>query len=95
MPQPIDFYFWPTPNGWKIAIALEEMGLPYDTHLIDISAGDQFAPDFLLLSPNNRMPPTARRSRSLKAARSCNIWPAKPAASAGKLRATKSPSPNG
>lgn len=56
MPQPIDFYFWPTPNGWKIAIALHEMGLPYHTHLIDISAGDQFAPAFLRLSPNNRMP---------------------------------------
>ncbi|MEM9967773.1 MAG: glutathione S-transferase N-terminal domain-containing protein [Pseudomonadota bacterium] len=53
---PIDLYFWPTPNGWKISIALEEMGLPYRTHLIDIGAGDQFKPAFLKISPNNRMP---------------------------------------
>lgn len=56
MPQPIDLYYWPTPNGWKISVALEEMGLPYTTHLIDIGAGDQFAPDFLKIAPNNRMP---------------------------------------
>ncbi len=52
----IDLYFWPTPNGWKVSIALEEFGLPYKTHLVDISAGDQFKPEFLALSPNNRMP---------------------------------------
>ena len=52
----IDLYFWPTPNGWKISIALEEFGLDYTTHLINISKGDQFDPDFLKLSPNNRMP---------------------------------------
>lgn len=52
----IDLYFWPTPNGWKASIALEEMGLAYDTHLVDIRAGDQFKPDFLKISPNNRMP---------------------------------------
>lgn len=56
MPDPIDLYFWPTPNGWKVTIALEEMGLPYALHLIDIGAGDQFKPEFLALSPNNRMP---------------------------------------
>ncbi|ABG31545.1 thiol:disulfide oxidoreductase [Roseobacter denitrificans] len=56
MSQPIDLFFWPTPNGWKISIALEEMGLPYATHLIDIGAGDQFASDFLKIAPNNRMP---------------------------------------
>ncbi|MCK0097579.1 glutathione S-transferase N-terminal domain-containing protein [Yoonia sp. F2084L] len=56
MTQPIDLYFWPTPNGWKISIALEEMGLPYTLHLIDIGAGDQFAPEFLKIAPNNRMP---------------------------------------
>jgi GST-like protein len=54
--DPIDLYFWPTPNGWKVTIALEEMGLPYRTHLIDIGKGDQFDPDFLRLSPNNKMP---------------------------------------
>lgn len=56
MTQPIDLYYWPTPNGWKISIALEEMGLPYTLHLVDIGKGEQFAPDFLKLSPNNRMP---------------------------------------
>ena len=52
----IDLYYWPTPNGWKITIALEEMGLPYAVHLINIGAGEQFAPDFLKIAPNNRMP---------------------------------------
>jgi GST-like protein len=56
MTDPIDLYFWPTPNGWKISIALEEMGLGYRTHLVDIGAGDQFKPDFLKISPNNKMP---------------------------------------
>ena len=56
MAHPIDLYFWPTPNGWKASIALEEMGLPYDTHLINIGKGEQFAPEFLEISPNNRMP---------------------------------------
>ncbi len=56
MSKPIDLYYWPTPNGWKIAIALEEMGLPYNLHLVNIGAGDQFKPDFLKISPNNRMP---------------------------------------
>ncbi len=56
MTTPIDLYFWPTPNGWKVSIALEEMDLPYETHLVDIGAGDQFKPDFLKLSPNNKMP---------------------------------------
>ena len=52
----IDLHYWPTPNGWKISIALEEMGLPYDVHLVNIGAGDQFKPDFLKIAPNNRMP---------------------------------------
>lgn len=56
MSTPIDLYFWPTPNGWKVSIALEEMGLAYETHLINIGAGEQFAPDFLKIAPNNRMP---------------------------------------
>lgn len=56
MTQPIDLYFWPTPNGWKASIALEEMELPYKLHLIDIGAGDQFKPAFLEIAPNNRMP---------------------------------------
>ncbi len=56
MTLPIDLYYWPTPNGWKTTIALEEMGLPYKIHLINIGNGDQFAPDFLKIAPNNRMP---------------------------------------
>ena len=54
--KPIELYYWPTPNGWKVTIALEEMGLPYNLHLVDIGAGDQFKPDFLKIAPNNRMP---------------------------------------
>jgi GST-like protein len=56
MQDPIALHYWPTPNGWKIAIALEEMGLPYEVNLVDISSGDQFAADFLAIAPNNRMP---------------------------------------
>lgn len=52
----IDLYYWPTPNGWKITIALAELNLPYNLHLIDIGAGAQFHPDFLKIAPNNRMP---------------------------------------
>lgn len=53
---PIELYYWPTPNGWKISIALEEMGLPYNVNLVDITKGEQFAPEFLKVSPNNKMP---------------------------------------
>jgi GST-like protein len=53
---PIDLYFWPTPNGWKITVMLEECGLPYNVIPVDISKGDQFKPEFLAISPNNRMP---------------------------------------
>ena len=56
MTAPIDLHYWPTPNGWKITIALEEMGLPYRVHLVDIGKGDQFRPEFLKIAPNNRMP---------------------------------------
>ncbi|KAA0912104.1 glutathione S-transferase N-terminal domain-containing protein [Aquicoccus porphyridii] len=56
MTKPIEFYFWPTPNGWKASVALEEMGLPYEVKLINIGKGEQFAPEFLAISPNNRMP---------------------------------------
>jgi GST-like protein len=52
----IDLYSWPTPNGHKIHIMLEETGLPYRVHAIDIGAGDQFKPEFLKISPNNKMP---------------------------------------
>jgi GST-like protein len=53
---PIDFHFWPTPNGRKITIALEEMELPYRIVPVNIGKGDQFKPEFLAISPNNRMP---------------------------------------
>ena len=56
MTSPIDLYYWPTPNGWKISIALEEMGLPYKMIPINIGTGAQFEPDFLKIAPNNRMP---------------------------------------
>lgn len=54
--QPIELHYWPTPNGWKITIMLEELGLPYVVKLVNIGKGDQFKPDFLELSPNNKMP---------------------------------------
>ena len=52
----IEFYAWPTPNGYKISILLEEIGLPYTVHPIDIGKGDQFEPEFLRISPNNKIP---------------------------------------
>jgi GST-like protein len=52
----IDLYYWPTPNGWKISIALEEMAIPYRMKPVNIGRGEQFVPDFLALSPNGRMP---------------------------------------
>ncbi len=52
----IDFYYWPTPNGWKVSIMLEECGLNYRMIPVNISRGDQFSPEFLAISPNNRMP---------------------------------------
>lgn len=56
MPEPIILHYWPTPNGHKITIALEEMELPYEVRLVNIGAGEQFEPDFLAIAPNNRMP---------------------------------------
>ena len=52
----IDIYYWPTPNGWKISIALEELGLAYTVKPVDIGRGEQFSPAFLAISPNNRIP---------------------------------------
>ena len=52
----IDVHYWPTPNGWKVTIMLEECELPYRVVPVDIAVGDQFRPDFLRISPNNRMP---------------------------------------
>jgi GSH-dependent disulfide-bond oxidoreductase len=52
----IDFYYWPTPNGWKVAIMLDECELEYRMIPVNIARGDQFKPEFLAISPNNRMP---------------------------------------
>jgi GST-like protein len=52
----IELHFWPTPNGWKITIMLEETGLPYELKPVNIGRGEQFTPEFLAISPNNRMP---------------------------------------
>lgn len=52
----IDLYTWSTPNGRKISIALEEMGIPYEVHAVNIGKGEQFQPEFLAISPNNRIP---------------------------------------
>ncbi len=52
----IDVYHWPTPNGHKVTIFLEEAGLPYRIHSVDIGKGEQFKPEFLAISPNNRIP---------------------------------------
>lgn len=56
MPAPIDLWYWPTPNGWKVTIALEEMELPYVLRPVNIGAGEQFTPEFQAISPNGRMP---------------------------------------
>ena len=52
----IDLHYWPTPNGWKVTIMLEETGTPYRMLPVNIGRGEQFRPEFLALSPNNRMP---------------------------------------
>lgn len=54
--SPIELYYWPTPNGWKITIMLEELGVPYVLKYVNIGRGEQFDPAFLEISPNNRMP---------------------------------------
>jgi glutathione S-transferase len=56
MSAPIELHYWPTPNGWKVSIALEEMGLAYEMKPVNIGTGEQFKPEFLAISPNNRMP---------------------------------------
>ena len=54
--KPIVLFYWPTPNGWKVSIMLEECRLPYVVRPVDISKGEQFAPEFLAIAPNNRIP---------------------------------------
>lgn len=53
---PIELHYWPTPNGWKISILLEELGVPYEVKYVNIGKGEQFRPEFLAIAPNNRMP---------------------------------------
>jgi GST-like protein len=54
--EPIALHFWPTPNGLKISIMLEELGVPYEVTFVDIGTGEQLAPEFLAISPNNKIP---------------------------------------
>ena len=54
--KPIELYYWPTPNGWKVSIMLEELGIPYVVKYVNIGKGEQFEPSYLKISPNNRMP---------------------------------------
>jgi len=61
----IDLYTWTTPNGRKISIALEEMGLPYTVHPVDIGKDEQFKPEFLKISPNNRIPAIVDRDNGM------------------------------
>ena len=56
MTRPLELWYWPTPNGWKVSIALEEMGLPYELKPVNIGRGEQFEPAFQAISPNGRMP---------------------------------------
>jgi GST-like protein len=77
----IEVYSWATPNGHKVHVMLEECGLAYRAIPVNIGAGDQFKPEFLAISPNNKIPassiptgPTAGRSRSSNRARSSSTW---------------------
>jgi GST-like protein len=74
----IDLYTWTTPNGRKASIALEELGLPYTVHPIDIGKDEQFKPEFLRISPNNRIPAMVDRENGISLwnpAQSSSIWP--------------------
>ncbi|MEO1468101.1 MAG: glutathione S-transferase family protein [Pseudomonadota bacterium] len=61
----IDLYTWSTPNGRKVSIMLEELGVPYEAHAINITKDEQFAPDFLAVSPNNKIPAIRDRESGL------------------------------
>src|SRR6202030_939362 len=61
----IDLYTWTTPNGRKASIMLEEIGLPYEAHAVDISKDEQFKPEFLKISPNNRIPAIVDRDNGM------------------------------
>ena len=85
-PDRLQLYSLPTPNGVKVSIMLEEIGLPYEVHLVDFNKDDQKTPEFLSLNPNGKIPPSsipmgpaANRSDCSNPARSCNISRRKPA----------------
>ena len=69
--EPIRVWTWPTPNGHKVHIMLEELGLPYEVVPVDIGAGDQFKPEFLAITPNHRIPPSSSISPRRPAAPCC------------------------
>ena len=69
----IDLYTWGTPNGRKVSIMLEEVGLPYEVHPIDIAKDEQFAPDFLEISPNNKIPAIVDRDTGTRLMESAAI----------------------
>ena len=60
-----DFYTWSTPNGRKVSIMLEELEVPYEVHTIDITKDEQFAPEFLEISPNNKIPALVDRDKGV------------------------------
>jgi hypothetical protein len=78
----IDAYTWPTPNGHKVHIMLEETGLPYTVHAVNIRQGDQFKPEFLKLNPNHRIPAIVDVKRWFDA---INVRPGRAARRAGAL----------
>lgn len=93
----IALYYWPTPNGWKTTICLEEMGLDYTVNLINIGAGDHLHPIFLRLRLTigcqqlwTSMDQMVRQFRFLNQAQYCNTLPVKPAISAARANATAS-----
>jgi GST-like protein len=84
----ITLYTYNTPNGRKISVALEEMGLPYEVKVIDIGKGEQFSPDFLKIAPNNKIPaivdsegPDGQPISVFESAPSCTTWPRRPGSS--------------
>ena len=101
-PRPIELYYWPTPNGWKVSMMLEECKLPYVLKAVNIGKGEQFEPGFLKISPNNRMPaivdpdgPGGKSISVFESVPSCNTWVARPASSIPQMSASASKSMNG
>ena len=70
----ITLYTADTPNGWKVSIALEEMGLPYKVKVVDITKDQQFDPAFLAISPNNRIPAIVDPDGPGGAAQNCRVF---------------------